>query len=189
MAIAVKSQLWRDPFTLFFEIDSASLNDLARVLDKVSDALGPAATAITEQSMARAVERLRANIAARAPVGATGELRRRVESEVRVPSSGKAVDVTGSVFINELAYAVPVNEGSRPHWAPLAPLEYWVERKLKLQGEEAKRVARLIQYKIHAHGAKAQPFFDEGIEDSLNYIESTFEDAADTILRMIMEGA
>ncbi len=57
---------------------------------------------------------------------------------------------------NPLAYAVPVELGSKPHFPPIEPLKDWVVQKLDVEAEEVDDVARAIQRKIGAHGTEAK---------------------------------
>lgn len=127
-----------------------------------------------------------AAVAARAPQILQAELRQAVteaglfaEREVkeRTPTSGAGTlrDSIGALPVvisgtavrggvgSSLSYAAAVEFGSKPHWAPLAPLQDWVERKLGLSGEEAEGMARGIQFKIAAHGTPAANMFRDGI--------------------------
>lgn len=91
----------------------------------------------------------------RGAVGSSGELRKRIHVEQGSRAGVPAVQVKPGVF-----YAVFVHEGTRPHFPPLAPLEVWVRRKLKVKGEKKiTRVARSIQYAIGQRGTDAFPFF------------------------------
>lgn len=89
------------------------------------------------------------------PVGHTQLLRASIAIERRdVP-----FDPRVRVF-SPLAYAAPVELGSRPHWAPLEPLQDWVRGKLGItEDAEVERVARAIQRKIAARGTRARQMF------------------------------
>ncbi len=93
----------------------------------------------------------------------------------RVPvGAGGAAGLKGSLFHEEqvqgdsatglvatpLAYAVPVELGTKPHFPPIEPLIDWVKAKLGVSTEkEARGVAFLVARKIAVRGTKAQnPF-------------------------------
>lgn len=61
-------------------------------------------------------------------------------------------------------YAEAVNSGTRPHAINPEWIEGWVKRKLGKSEKQAKRIAKLIAFKIQRYGTKPQPFFDNAIE-------------------------
>lgn len=88
-------------------------------------------------------------------IGSTGDLRKRIHVE-----QGHRAGIISTVVKPGVHYAVFVHEGTRPHWAPLAPLETWVRRKLRIKGDsEVTGVAKQIQYKISQKGTRKFPFF------------------------------
>ena len=91
----------------------------------------------------------------RTPVGATGLLRNSIQSEVH---GARTTQVRG-VVASPLAYAIPVERGSRPHWAPIAPLKLWARRKL---GDE--RAAYAVRWAIARRGTKGHHMFQRAYE-------------------------
>lgn len=81
--------------------------------------------------------------------GVSGVLRGGIQTEIR----GRGLDVTGRVF-SPVAYAMPHEEGGRPHWAPLRNIERWAAR---VRGGDSKRFARAVWIIISKRGTKAQP--------------------------------
>jgi len=82
----------------------------------------------------------------------------------RVPTmEGRTIQ--GGVGTN-VAYALPVELGSRPHWPPLAPIELWVRRKLRIPDRRAKAVAFLVARKIARRGTAPRKIFALGLEDA-----------------------
>ena len=63
---------------------------------------------------------LEKEIATRTPEGVTGILRKSIAAQL----FGDRMEVG-----TPIAYAEPVEYGSKKHWAPLAPLELWALRK------------------------------------------------------------
>lgn len=57
------------------------------------------------------------------------------------------------------SYAVPVEEGARPHWPPIDPLKGWARRVL---GDES--AAYAVQAHIAQEGTPAQPYVEPGFE-------------------------
>lgn len=70
--------------------------------------------------------------------------------------TGEPLNLTGKV-ISDLIYGLPVDQG-RPAGKPPPPIdaiEYWVRRKLGVDGNEARQVAYLIARAIGRRGTKA----------------------------------
>mgnify|MGYP000630952051 CR=1 FL=1 len=63
--------------------------------------------------------------------------------------------VEGKLSTNVI-YALVVEHGSRPHWPPRAPIEFWVARKLGVRGKRVRAVAFLVARKIARRGTPAQ---------------------------------
>jgi hypothetical protein len=140
---------------------------------------GPAAnTIITEEArigMEQAVLLVQREVQVRTPVGATGILRGSIMSEVR----GTAAQIRG-VVVTPQAYALPVEEGSRPHWAPIGPLLLWARRKL---GDE--RAAYRVRWAIHLRGTRPVHMFARGLEASRSRIAVFFQQAGDRIAKRL----
>lgn len=71
----------------------------------------------------------------------------------------------GAVLENIAPHAVFLEFGTRPHWAPLAPLEAWAERKLRgsIRSKAARQspahtFALAVQRKIARRGTHARGF-------------------------------
>lgn len=58
-------------------------------------------------------------------------------------------------------HAPYVHYGTKPHRPPIAPIRYWVKKKLNIIDEgEIKAVAHAVASKIAAKGTDAKPFLD-----------------------------
>lgn len=76
-----------------------------------------------------------------------------------------------------------VEKGTKPHWAPIAPLREWVlvkplipeERGGKLPTVE--QLAHAVQWKIAREGTKAQPFFWNSVEEAVADFEEAIGEA------------
>lgn len=79
----------------------------------------------------------------------TGELRASINIEYTN---------TGAIIGTNAPHSKWIEKGRGPGFPPLAPIEYWVRRKLGIRDKEAKSVAFLIARKIARVGFKAQPF-------------------------------
>lgn len=111
-----------------------------------------------------------------APAVTQGSLLMEREIRDRTPTSGAGTlrDGIGALpvtFLDEIvsggvgtavAYAQPVETGSKPHMPPIEPLADWVRRKLGIKGDEARAVAQRIAWKIKKHGTKGAHMFAEG---------------------------
>jgi len=61
-------------------------------------------------------------------------------------------------------YGEAVELGTRPHFPPVAPLQYWVEKQMGLTGKEARSVAYLIARAISKRGTKPRKMFTDTME-------------------------
>jgi len=95
----------------------------------------------------------------RTPTSGAGTLRDSIGA-MPVEISGEAV--RGEVATS-LAYAAPVETGSRPHFPPVEPLVDWVERRLGLSGPAARGAAWAIARKIAARGTEGAFMFRDGL--------------------------
>lgn len=106
-----------------------------------------------------------------------------------------------------VAYALPVEFGSRPHWPPLAPIELWVKRKLRpqvlavsirtrrpsrtLRGEAAqaaiRRTAFLVARKIARRGTQPRRVFTLGLEEARPKMTEIFDRLPVAIVRKLRE--
>ena len=109
----------------------------------------------------------------RAPTSGAGTLR---DSIGALPVEIGGTAITGGVGTS-LSYAAAVELGSKPHWAPIAPLQEWVQRKLGLSGEEAETAALAIQRKIGHHGTKGHFMFRDGFAAVDAFVRGLLADA------------
>jgi len=93
-------------------------------------------------------------------IGAGGGLAGSIQA--REPEIG--VEQIVGLVGTPLAYAEPVEVGSRPHMPPLQPLVDWVRLKLKKKPQEVEGIARAIQWKIFHHGTKGHFMFRDGMK-------------------------
>lgn len=99
--------------------------------------------------------RAQALVARRTPVGATGKLRQSISLE---PFNVGPIGFGVRIF-SPLVYAPPVEFGSRPHFPPIEPIEYWVRRKLRITGKTSRQVAYLVARAISRRGTRAVETF------------------------------
>lgn len=132
------------------------------------------------KAMTKATLHLQRAIKINAPVGVAGHLRRSIAREVVMGANG----VEGHVFAdNSVPYAICVEEGTAPHWAPLEPLRRWALKKLPgVTEKNAIGVARAIQRKIASRGTKGQFFFEKSWISEKPMIESFFDQAISRVV-------
>lgn len=89
------------------------------------------------------------------PKGVGGTLQQSITFDRRDTDEAQQAAV-----FSPLNYAAPVELGTKPHWAPLAPLEDWVRAKLTLEpGDTVEEVARSVQRKIGYRGTRPANMF------------------------------
>jgi len=100
--------------------------------------------------------------------------------QAREPEIG--VDSIVGVVGTPLAYAEPVEMGSRPHMPPLQPLKDWVKVKLGKKQKEVEPIARAIQWKIFHRGTKGAFMFRSGLAAIQGQAERILSAAAQALL-------
>lgn len=126
-------------------------------------------------AMELATELLTSEVKENTPVGATSAARGGTRPEVFVRGK-KYMGVVG----NEVSYIEPLEEGSKPHWAPIAPLEYWSKRIL---GDES--IAYAIQKKIAEYGTLGAHMFSNAEHDKASEIKDILRNAVHRAERRI----
>ncbi|MEN6639568.1 MAG: hypothetical protein ABFC95_10255 [Smithella sp.] len=96
------------------------------------------------------------------PVGA-GPIHLRDTIFQKVSTSGQRVS---GILGSPAKYGEAVEMGSKPHFPPLEPIQFWVEKKLGITGKEAIAVARCIAWKIYHHGTEGAKMFDKGFAEN-----------------------
>ncbi|MBU1067666.1 hypothetical protein KKE60_07745 [Patescibacteria group bacterium] len=91
-------------------------------------------------------------------------------------------NVWGSIG-TPLEHGEPVEYGTRPHFPPIAPIQFWVEKKLGLAGAEARSAAFLIARTISVHGTKGAHMFEKGFEAAESRVIRILENIPDDIVR------
>lgn len=94
------------------------------------------------------------------PVGMSGLLRGSIFTEIQ----GQNANLTGIVSTPS-PYAESMEEGTKPHWAPIEPLKLWAMRRL---GDE--EIAWAIRDKIAKVGTKGHFMFKKAFEQSSGFI-------------------
>lgn len=110
----------------------------------------------------------------------TGNLANAFGSEI---IEGK--NVVEGKLMNAASYGLPVEEGSKPHWAPLEPLVLWAQRKFGFDEFTAYDVATRVRYSIAHHGTEGKHFMRDGFEKTLPKIESAFDRMHDELIERL----
>lgn len=174
-------------------IDTRALEQFAGRLESLPEYALP----VLEEAMREAVNVGLAAVIERAPV-AFGNLRGSINAQVQADKNG----VIGIIGTN-VPYALWVEEGTKPHWTPIAPLVEWVKKKQiagvyslktrrRLGGKdqkdsENKALAYAVQRKIAKHGTTGQHIFRDGLADSDAEINRIFERAVEKIIEQLIK--
>lgn len=118
------------------------LRDMRIKMDDVKDDVRRAVAIAANDIRNEAIDRVPVN---------TGELRASIGIEYT--NAG-----LGAVIGTNAPHSKWIEKGRGPGFPPLAPILYWVQRKLGIRDKTAKSVAFLIARKIGRVGFKAQPF-------------------------------
>lgn len=97
------------------------------------------------------------------------------------------VDVSGSkvvgIFGNPLEHGEPVEMGTKPHFPPTGPIQFWVEKKLGLSGKEAASAAFLIARAISRRGTKAVKMLEKAVGDNEGRLTAILQEIPGEIAR------
>lgn len=179
------------------QADASQLRALQRAFAAAPDI----ATAELLRFFTEVANHLQSEVQALTPK-AHGLLRNSIVGEARLDGLGVEAVVGSS-----MAYAEPVELGTKPHTPPLEPLIDWVLQKLPVgqaysirthlrmggkaerasQNAEAEAVARKIQRKIAAHGTPAVGMFHRAWAANKAQIASQFGETVQRILTRMAE--
>jgi hypothetical protein len=82
-------------------------------------------------------------------------------------------------------YGEPVEMGTKPHFPPVGPIQFWVERKLGYSGDEAASVAFLIARAISVRGTKGKKMFSKGFEENEARVMRILNEIPEEIVRRL----
>lgn len=102
------------------------------------------------------------NVKQKTPEGA-GPIHLRDSYHTKVSYEGEQVR---GIFGTPLEHGEPVEMGTRAHFPPIAPLQHWVERVLRIDGERSEGVAFAIARAISRRGTKGAHMIEEGFGGS-----------------------
>ena len=161
-----------------FEVKlKADLRDLEELTERFPEASRDARVSkITE-----ALNLLEREVVQRTPWGAGPiHLRDGIHGKVNV-TGRKVVGILGT----PAEHGEPVEMGTKPHFPPSGPIEFWVTKKLGYEGKEARSVAFLVARAISRRGTKAAKMFEKGFEASEGRIMRILNDITEDIVRRI----
>jgi hypothetical protein len=124
---------------------------------------------------------LESEIKKETPVGA-GPIHLRDTVFQKVQTSGESV---WGMVATPAKYGEPVEMGTKPHFPPIGPIQFWVEKKLGYDGKEARSVAFLIARAISKRGTKGHKMFGNSMEKRHADVTRILEQIPDDIIRRI----
>ena len=141
---------------------------------------------LARDAMGEIVQKLRSEVVARTPVGASGNLRGSVFSYVRGDIPGELRGVVAS----RVPYARYVEYGRRPGggmppWREGTPLYRWVAHKLKPPEWRLESVSFRVARSIVWNGTAGSRMFARAFRDNQGWIEGRLAQLMDEIARRI----
>lgn len=155
-----------------FKIDLSEIEELTRKYPKISKD-------VRESKITEALMLLEAAAKKDTPYGA-GPIHLRDTIHSKVSAAGaKVVGVLGT----PLEHGVPVEMGTKPHFPPVGPIQFWVEKKLGYTGKEAASVAFLIARAISRRGTKGAKMFETAFAENEHRLYSILGEIPAEIVR------
>lgn len=142
-------------------------------LERLAKEYPEAAAAAREARLTEAMLLLEREIKRLTPEGAGPiHLRDTVFSKINNLGVG-AVGIVATPAV----YGAPLEYGTKPHFPPIAPIQFWVEKRLGLSGKDAQSAAYCIARAISRRGTKGYLMFNKAFDAN--------EDAVIRILEQI----
>jgi len=162
-----------------FDVDVEGLRRLVKKFPQV-------AVEETDQVMKIIIARLEKDVVEGAPVGVGGGGGLRGSITGKVAQYGRRV--VGTVG-TALAYGEVVEMGRKPgSFPPVAPIELWARRKLKVTKEDSRSVAYAIAMKIYRKGFKGAHMFGGAWKANESWIHSQLNTIPGRIARRAQHG-
>lgn len=140
--------------------------------------LDAATRATIYPAMTEATLLLEREVKQRTPVGATQAARGSIQSATEL-MRGRRLEVRGQVS-SALKYIVPLEKGSRPHWAPIGPLKLWARRVLGQEG-----LAWAVRAAIARRGTKPAKMFKDGLAACKPKLERILREGVEAWVRRL----
>lgn len=148
---------------LKIEIDAHEVVDLAAAWRKAPEMVAEELTRSVLES-----ELLLEREAKEGTPTASGILRGSISAREPRRLADRVIGVVGT----SIAYAIPVELGTRPHWPPVQPLIDWARVKLGLPQEEAEDVGFLVARKISVKGTEGAHMFQLAFDRNRGQVET-----------------
>ena len=141
---------------------------------------------LAHEAMAEITGMLRREVMTRTPVGASGNLRGSIFTEIKGENPG----VLRGVVASRVPYARYVEYGRRPGggmppWREGSPLYWWVVRNLESRGGDFESVAFLVARAIARHGIRGRRMFARALEENQRRIDGRIRELLDEIARRV----
>ena len=156
------------------KVDLRDVEELARRFPKVS-------VAAAEAKATEALQLLEREVISGTPYGA-GPIHLRETIHGKVRTMGRTVV---GILGTPLEHGEPVELGTKPHFPPLGPIQFWVEKKLGYMGKEAESVAFLVARAISRRGTKGAQMFENAFEDNEYKVVHILNEIPEEIVRRI----
>lgn len=164
---------------------ATAVPDATQRITEIVSALGEDALAKYRPAFEESLQILKAQAQINAPTGIGGGAGLRGSIEATPVTIG--VNRIDAAVGTSIGHALPVELGTKPHWAPIAPLQDWVNHKLGISDDEgAASVAYAIQRKIGYRGTQAQPFIMPAFEQHAASVFSIMDAYTDKILNGVV---
>ena len=141
---------------------------------------------LAREAMAEITGMLRREVMTRTPVGAIGNLRGSIFTEIRGEGRGALRGVVGS----RAPYAGYVEFGRRPGgamppWREGSPLYRWVVRNLESRDGDFESAAFLVARAIARRGIPGRRMFARAFEENQSRIDKRIRELMDEIVRRV----
>ena len=141
---------------------------------------------LVREAMAEITGMLRREVMTRTPVGASGNLRGSIFTEIRGEGRGALRGVVGS----RVPYAGYVEFGRRPGgamppWREGSPLYRWVVRNLESRDGDFESAAFLVARAIARRGIPGRRMFARAFEENQSRIDKRIRELMDEIVRRV----
>ena len=141
---------------------------------------------LAHEAMAEVTEMLRREVMTRTPIGASGNLRGSIYTEIK----GEDPQVLRGVVASRVPYARYVEFGRRagggmPPWREGSSLYRWVAHKLDPPDGYIERVSFLVARAIARRGTSGHRMFARAFKENQSRIEGRFGELADEIARRV----
>ncbi|MCY3824870.1 MAG: HK97 gp10 family phage protein [Nitrospinae bacterium] len=141
---------------------------------------------LAREAMAEVTEMLRREVVVRTPVGASGNLKGSIFTEIK----GEGRGAIRGVVASRADYADHVEFGRRPGgamppWREGSPLYRWVVRNLESRSGEFESVAFLVARAIARRGTRGRRMFARSFEENQRRIEGRIRELLDEIVRRV----